>query len=32
MDQFLDDVDGLRDHVERLAARVALAGARGDAV
>jgi ubiquinone biosynthesis protein UbiJ len=33
MDQFLDDVDGLRDRVERLAARVALAGARarGDA-
>lgn len=33
MDQFLDDVDGLRDRVERLAARVALANARarGDA-
>jgi len=31
MDQFLDDVDGLRDRVERLATRVALAAARGDA-
>jgi ubiquinone biosynthesis protein UbiJ len=33
MDQFLDEVDGLRDRVERLAARVALANARvrGDA-
>jgi ubiquinone biosynthesis protein UbiJ len=33
MDQFLDDVDALRDRVERLAARVAFAGARarGDA-
>ncbi len=33
MDQFLDDVDGLRDRVERLSARIALAGARarGDA-
>jgi len=33
MDQFLDDVDSLRDRVERLAARVALAGTRvrGDA-
>jgi ubiquinone biosynthesis protein UbiJ len=33
MDQFLDEVDGLRDRVERLVARVALAGARvrGDA-
>jgi ubiquinone biosynthesis accessory factor UbiJ len=28
MDQFLDDVDGLRDRVERLSARVALAGSR----
>jgi ubiquinone biosynthesis protein UbiJ len=28
MDQFLDEVDGLRDRVERLTARVALAGTR----